>query len=108
MGKYVMVAQSQSKEGRDEEYNRWYDTTHLSDICALPGVRSARRFEATPFHVGQAGLRYLAIYEIETDDPAALMGEMRKRAAVGTMKSCDALDVKTAILWLYKFREPTG
>jgi hypothetical protein len=100
-----MVVQSRAKEGRDEEYNRWYDTTHFADICAIPGVKSGRRFEATPIHVGQPGLQYLSIFELETEDPASVMAEMRKRAADGTMKTSDALDAGSAALWVYKVHE---
>ena len=105
MGKYVMVVQSRAKEGRDEEYNRWYDTSHLADVCAIPGVKSGRRLEATPIQIGQAGLRYLSIYEIEADDPGSVLVEMKRRAADGTNKSCDALDSQAAVLWVYKLRE---
>jgi hypothetical protein len=102
MGKYVMVVQSRAKEGRDAEYNKWYDTTHLAQICAIPGVKSGRRFEATPISVGAPGLKYLAIYEIETDDPTSVMAEMGKRSAEGKMTPTDSLDAPAAVLWIYK------
>lgn len=105
MGTYIMVVQSQAKEGRDAEYNRWYDTTHLSDICSLRGVKSGRRFDSTPIHMGQQGLPYLAVYEIETEDPASVIAEMGKRSAEGQMRLSDALDAKSAVLWIYKLHE---
>ncbi len=102
MGKYVMVVQSQATAGRDAEYNDWYDTIHFPDICAIPGVKSGRRFEATPVAMGQPGLRYLAIYEVETDDPGAFMAEMGRRAENGGMRMSDALDAPASVLWIYK------
>ncbi|HTH26900.1 MAG TPA: hypothetical protein VL918_00325 [Sphingobium sp.] len=105
MGKYVMVVQSQAKEGRDDEFNDWYDSTHYHDICAIPGVKSGRRFDATPVGMGAPGMRYLAIYEIETDDPASVMAEIGKRSASGSMKGCDAVDGPSTILWFYKDRQ---
>ena len=105
MGKYVLVAQSEAVEGRDADYNRWYDETHLNDICALPGVKSGRRFEATPLAIGPAGKRYLAIFEIETDDINTVMAEMGKRAADGSMAQTDALDPESVALWFYAERE---
>ena len=105
MGNYVMVVQSRAKEGRDAEFNHWYDTTHFPDICAIPGVKSGRRFEATAIQWGQPGLPYLAIYEIETDDPALVMAEMGKRSASGTIKQSDALDAQAVALWIYKLHE---
>lgn len=104
MGKYVMVVQSRAKNGRDDEYNKWYDSTHIKDICALPGVKSGRRFESTGIGMGGAGQKYLAIYEIEADDPTAWFAEMGKRAAEGKMSMSDSLDAENAILWIYKAR----
>lgn len=102
MAKYVMVVQSKALEGRDADYNHWYDTIHFQDICALPGVQSGRRFEATPIAMGPAGQPYLSIFEVETDDPGAFMAEMGKRAADGTMRQTDALDPSSIALWIYK------
>lgn len=102
MGKYVMVVQSQPKAGRDEEYNAWYDTAHYDEIRALPGVTGGRRFERTAIALGGPGLPYLAIFEIETDDPATIMQEMGRRAQDGTWKGCDALDAPATVLWIYE------
>lgn len=105
MGKYLMVVQSQPKQGRDDEYNAWYDGTHYGDICAIPGVKSGRRFERAMAPIGPQGLSYLATFEIEADDPASIMAEMGKRSADGTMKTGDALDAGATVLWFYKLRE---
>lgn len=105
MGKYVMIVQSQAKDGRDDEYNAWYDGEHFHDICALPGVQSGRRFELAMAPMGPAGLRYLAIYEIECDDPVQVMAELGKRSADGTMSMTDAIDGPASVIWYYKQRE---
>jgi hypothetical protein len=105
MAKYAMVVQSQAKEGRDDEYNEWYDTIHFGDICALPGVQSGRRFELEMAPIGPAGKRYLAIFEIETDDLQGFMAEMGKRASDGTMRQSDALDTDAVAMWFYRQRE---
>ncbi len=105
MGKYVMVAQSQSKQGRDDEYNEWYDGTHFPDMCSIPGVKSGRRFELAMVPRGQPGLQYLAIFEVEVDDPASVMAEIGKRLTDGAMKVSDALDADPTVIWFYKQRE---
>ena len=105
MGKYVMVVQSNAHEGRDGDYNDWYDNIHFQDICDIPGVMSGRRFEATPIAMGEPGQPYLSIFEIETDDPAAVMAELGKRSADGTMRQTDALDPSSVALRFYKQRD---
>jgi hypothetical protein len=102
MAKYVMVVQSKALEGRDDDYNHWYDTIHFQDICDIPGVKSGRRFEATPIAMGPAGQPYLSIFEIETDDPGAFAAELGKRSADGTMRQSDALDPSSVALWIYQ------
>lgn len=97
-----MVVQSRPKDGLDSEYNEWYDTVHLSDICAIPGVKSGRRFTASDLHLGKPGLPYLGVFEIETDDPGQIMKEMAARSANGTMRVSDALDAAATVLWFYK------
>jgi hypothetical protein len=80
---------------REAEWNDWYDNVHLADVCAVPGVLSARRFVRSetrsvldaPVAGGQ---RYLAVYEIETDDPDAVEREMGERGADGRLRPTDA------------------
>jgi hypothetical protein len=103
MAKYVMVVPSTAHEGRDDDYNHWYDAEHIHDICSLPGVISGRRFSAQPA-VSPNALpgKYLAIYEIETDDIGSLMAEMGRRAMAGEMSVSDALDRESAQIWIYQ------
>lgn len=104
MGKYIMVVQSKAKEGRDDEYNAWYDNTHIHEICALPGVKSGKRYDATPIAFGAPGLPYLSVYEIEADDPGVLFAEMGRRSQAGEMTHTDSLDAPSSVLWVYKER----
>lgn len=68
------------------------------------GVRSGRRFEAVTSvpSIGKPGLRYLAIYDIEADDPGSVLSEMQKRVADGTMDVSDSLDAQSVVSWVYK------
>jgi hypothetical protein len=104
MARYILVATSSAKDGRDDEYNAWYDSTHLADICALPGVISGRRFNALPFSPNPLPGDYLAIFEIETDDPAGVLAEMRRRAQSGEMHITDSIDMAATQLWLCEAR----
>ena len=104
MAKYVMVVQSKAKAGRDDEYNDWYDNTHLADILALPGVKSGRRFDYDSTMMGAPGLPYLAIYEIEVDDISTVTAAMGKAATDGSIRQNDSLDGPASVLWFYKAR----
>jgi hypothetical protein len=97
-----MVVTSGAKDGRDAEYNDWYDTTHIHDICSIPGVMSGRRYDAIPQSPNPQPAPYLAIYELEADDPATVMAEMMRRAQAGEFVMSDALNIEQAQIWLYK------
>jgi len=102
MAKYNMVVQSKALDGKDAEYNEWYDNQHFGDICAIPGITGGRRLEQVMTVAGEPGFKYLAIYDIETDDIGAVMAEMGRRGAEGLMPISDALDAPASQLWIYK------
>jgi len=45
----------------DEEFNAWYDTRHLPQLRAIPGILDAARYVAV-----KGGPKYLAVYELES------------------------------------------
>jgi hypothetical protein len=104
MAKYLLVALSNAKPGRDDDYNFWYDTVHLADVCALPGVISGRRFEAHTQSPVRPEANYLALYEIEAEDPSIVLAELHRRAQAGEMALTDALDASSAKLMLFRAR----
>jgi hypothetical protein len=97
MVKHHLLAFTNPAAGREEAFNRWYDEQHVPDLLAVPGFVSAQRFslkDATG--QDQAGWSYLALYELETDDPDALMAEVRSRLGTAAMPVSDTLDSTTA------------
>ena len=105
MGKFLMVVPSNAMPGRDADYNEWYETFHLPEVCAIPGVKSGRRYEAIEGSPAKPDAQYLAIYEIEADDPAAVLAEIGRRSKAGEMKApTDALDFASAKIMFYKQR----
>jgi hypothetical protein len=56
----------------EEEFNAWYDTEHIPERLAVPGILTGLRF----MHAGGGTPRYLAIYDLEhasvMDSPAYL------------------------------------
>jgi hypothetical protein len=85
MGSYNFVVFSNPIEGREEEFNRWYDEVHVPQMLSVPGIHSAKRFRfATPDAEAPRN-RYLALYAIETDDPKGLLGDLYARAQDGRM-----------------------
>jgi len=72
---------------REKEFNDWYNKIHLPDILETPGFVCAVRYENTSPAEGQG--KFLAMYEIETDDLAQTLAEfdqiVNARAKQGRM-----------------------
>ena len=103
MPKFAMVAASRAKPGRDAEYAEWYDTIHIKDICSVTGVKSGRRMTALPeVSPNTPPGSYLAIYEIEVDDPATVLAEMMQRSQAGEFRMTDSIDRESAQIWFYR------
>lgn len=86
---HQLLVLSNAVQGREEAFNRWYDEVHLPDVLAVPGMTAARRFTLAD----GADWRYAAIYEMEGDDPAAIVAELVARVADGRMAMSDAFDM---------------
>ncbi len=67
----ILVGTNCSDPAQEKEFNDWYDNTHLPDVLETPGFIRATRYENTSPQEG--GAKFLALYEIETDDIDGLM-----------------------------------
>ncbi len=100
MEKWVLAVETNcSDPSRDNEFNDWYDNIHVPDILETPGMLRATRYENTRPSEGRG--KFLALYEIETDDIGQTMvalqenisakakqGRMTELVAIVSMASC--------------------
>lgn len=105
MSEYILVVLTNSVAGRDDEFNSWYDDQHIGDLLGLPGLVAARRyrlaeeqFDSTTFPTSP--YRYLATYEIETDDPRSVMDALEKTRT--TLPMTDAMAASPMGSWLFE------
>jgi len=92
MARYCYVVFSNPVAGKEAEYNRWYTEVHLRDVLAVPGFVAAQRFRLADDSAAGAH-RYLALYEIETDDVQKTLADLGSRAGTPAMLISEALDV---------------
>jgi hypothetical protein len=97
---YKFVVFTNCHPGTDEAFNRWYDEEHIADLLAVPGFVSASRMRVVPQDGEQPTHRYLAIYDLRTDDVHGALAEMMSRAGTEQMGLSPTLvdDAKTT-LW---------
>jgi hypothetical protein len=91
---YVILISSQPD--RLAEFEHWYDTVHLPDVVAVPGVVSAKRYRllhnfTDEYETEPAPWHSLALYELETDDPKEVALEIKRRARTGEMRMSDSV-----------------
>ena len=91
MKKYLSIALTNAAEGREADYNEWYEKQHVFDVLAIPGVKSAQRFRVSDQSRQQLGYRYMALYEIETDDIRDIHRAIAERAGTAAMPRSDSV-----------------
>ncbi|EME54291.1 hypothetical protein G352_23696 [Rhodococcus ruber BKS 20-38] len=87
MAKGVLYVETRpTSEELTEEYNQWYDYTHLPEVVAVEGIMSARRLVPV-----NADGPYVAMYEVEGDDLEAIVANLVAAAQAGAIKLSPAL-----------------
>jgi hypothetical protein len=107
VARHLFVVNTNPAEGHEQEYNDWYSNRHLADLLQMPGVVSARRFVIADTQMSEVPrpFKYLALYEVETDNLEGFIKLMSSRSGTELMPISTALSTTTsAILW----KELTG
>ena len=110
--RHLYLALTNPAEGREDDFNAWYDTYHVPEVTRhVPEFVAGRRFVLDPLQrsgtgVGEAApWKYLAVYEVESDDlPATYAGLARHSQEIGFTGHDGAL-APEHVAWLYS---PTG
>ena len=99
MVRQLFMVLSEAAEGRENEYNEWYENIHLDEVIQTSAVVSAQRFKLAEQRGAEAPNRYLAVYEVETDDPAEVFPSLD---AKGTERNnSDAIERSTLGAWVW-------
>jgi hypothetical protein len=87
---YYQVVFTAMVDGKEDEFNKFYDEHHAPELAAIPGFVSAQRMIlARPSTSSIPGTKYLALFHVETSDLAAV-----KQAATRPGTSSPAFDTK--------------
>jgi hypothetical protein len=92
MRKFKLVALTTPVAGKEAEFNAWYQNRHLPEMVSFAGVKGAQRYKLTTKMMGADTNPWLAIYDLEVDDPMAFLGAVGEAAATGKLTQSDASD----------------
>jgi hypothetical protein len=97
MAKHLLVVLSDAVPGQEQEFVRWYEEQHLDHVLGVPGFVSAQLFKVA--HDGAKPLsgRYVALYEMETDDPVAAYASLQKAARAGKLPMTATMDLSNVV-----------
>lgn len=85
-------------DASDSEFNAWYESTHIPQVrAAIPAITAVHRYMPADLHDGggqgaQPTHRYLAVYEMDTDDVASAATALQ--TALGSMDITPTIDVQ--------------
>ncbi|TAL01538.1 MAG: hypothetical protein EPO08_09760 [Rhodospirillaceae bacterium] len=96
LAKYRLVVMTDATDGLEDEYNDWYTRQHLGDVIAVPGFKSAQRFKLRSLTLGKFTNKYMAIYNIDADDPEKLVEDLIALQGTDRMPMSPALNLDTA------------
>jgi hypothetical protein len=105
LASHRMLVFSNAVEGRDGDYNSWYDGRHVPEVLAShPAWVATQRYRCSEHQRSTAipcPWRYLAIYELETDDLPAAYAALDEVAAAGGFSPHDGALADDHVGWTY-------
>ncbi|MFC1825298.1 hypothetical protein ACFL9T_21515 [Thermodesulfobacteriota bacterium] len=101
MARALMVVLTRCNDlKRLDEFNEWYSFHHMPDVLETEGFSKASRYRLIGTLEAAGGEKpgeFLALYEADTDDPAALnkavMEKMQEKGAKGRILQHETCDV---------------
>lgn len=108
MAKYKLLVLTNAVEGVEDVYNDWYSNTHLADVVKITGFTGAQRFRSAIPMSGEPFYKYCAIYDVETDNPQAVLEGLNAAAGTPAMELSDALHPQVYSVLYEEFGAPVA
>ena len=97
--KHIIVVLTEPTQGREAEYNDYYENLHLDEVLATTDCSSAQRFKLSAEQGLACPLPYLAYYEVEADHAGTVLEKLNATRAQRVQS--DALNRQTAGVWVF-------
>ena len=103
-----MVVLSSPLEGKEEEFDEWYER-HVREVLTIPGFIAGQRFVAPAIDLGLPSVRppltqqHMVMWEIE-GDPEAAMEALRQVRVAKTFPVPHVFDIAETLTTVYTTR----
>ncbi|MBQ75730.1 MAG: hypothetical protein CMQ20_12015 [Gammaproteobacteria bacterium] len=97
--KNIVLVLTEPTEGKQDEFDDYYENLHLDEVLSTTGWDTAKRFELVDEVGGKCPLKHLALYEVETDDPADIIPTLNRTRS--ERQQSGALNKLTASVWVF-------
>lgn len=91
------------RDGMEDEFNDWYENTHLDEVLATAGFTAAQRFRLEEQVGAPSAHEYLALYETEGDSAQEVI--QRLEAGRDDRQQSKSINRRDAAMWVFA---PTG
>lgn len=102
--KNIVLVLTEPASGKEAEFNRYYEHLHLDEVLATTGWDTARRFKLLDEAGSKCPLQYLALYEVDTDEPEDIINRLNETRS--ERQQSDALNRQTAGVWVFSETGP--
>jgi hypothetical protein len=90
---------SEPVDGRHDDYNEWDENVHLDEVIETSAMVSGQRFMIVDQRGAEVPNRYLAVYEVEVDDPREVFPSIDAKGA--ERNNSDALNREALGVWVW-------
>ena len=97
-----LIALTTPLPGREDEYHDWYNNVHLPELVNQFGMKGAQRYQLVAKLIGSDTNQFMAIYDVETDDPEGFMAKLGAFAQSGGMTPGTATDQSAGYTAFFK------
>lgn len=102
MPKFKMIALTTPLPGKEDAFHDWYQNKHLPELIEhIEAIKGAQRYQLVAKMAGSDENPWLAIYDIEIDDPMTMLGQMGEVAGSGKLTPPDYQDMGTTYTALF-------
>ena len=98
--KHLVLILTEPTDGKEDEFNEYYEDLHLDEVLSTTDLQSAQRFKLAEQAGDPCPLPYLAVYETEADSAAEVLRNLNQSRS--QRQQSDSLNKRTGRVWIFE------